>query len=136
MGRGKWRGAARLPGPHIPVRREGNRVGTASRARAERPDRARAIQRFSRRNVSRADVMRRRNGIKQAVGHATRYSHAKQMCSGSVIAARILDLLRQRAIRRPSSVGPGTERAAQEAIEFIYEEVWSRFIFEQKLAII
>jgi hypothetical protein len=80
--------------------------------------------------------MRRRNGIKQAVGHATRYSHAKQMCSGSVIAARILDLLRQRAIRRPSSVGPGTERAAQEAIEFIYEEVWSRFIFEQKLAII
>lgn len=73
-------------------------MGTASRARGERPDRARAIQRFSRRNVSRADVMRRRNGIKQAVGHATRYSHAKQMCSGSVIAARILDLLRQRAV--------------------------------------
>ncbi|KAH9996222.1 hypothetical protein BJV77DRAFT_960641 [Russula vinacea] len=63
-----------------------------------------------------------------AAGNGEGRPPARATHTGSVIAARILDLLRQRAIRRPSSVGPGTERAAQEAIEFIYEErsPWSQ----------
>ena len=110
MGRGKWRGAARPPA-------RATRTGTYVYARGtewgQLPGFGESAQiglgRFNAlvgENVSRAGMMRRRNGIEQAVGHATRYSLAKQMCSRSAIAARVLGLLRQRAVRRHSVFTP------------------------------